>query len=61
MAVRGCEIEGMLDSRGKLIDERPDEPVVFSGNQRTYRVWLDPNQYQKDLVGSVVSLFFSFV
>ncbi|KAL5015941.1 hypothetical protein ScPMuIL_005530 [Solemya velum] len=34
--VRGCEIEGMLDDEGK-------------GERRTFRVWLDANQYQQDM------------
>ncbi|EGD73730.1 aqr protein [Salpingoeca rosetta] len=50
VAVRGCEIEGMLDARGQLVEERPDvRPQLPRGNSRTFRLILDPNQYQLDL------------
>ncbi|CDW53020.1 intron binding protein aquarius [Trichuris trichiura] len=50
--VRGCEIEGMLGPDGKLIEEYgggSDSSVSFSTNIRTFRVWLDSNQYRDDL------------
>ncbi|XP_055384835.1 RNA helicase aquarius [Condylostylus longicornis] len=47
--VRGCEIEGMLDANGRIIEEGPDLKPNLVGEQRTYRVWLDPNQYQADM------------
>lgn len=47
--VRGCEIEGMLDEDGRVIEEGPDPRPILKGNKRTYRVWLDPNQYKKDM------------
>ncbi|CAF1275357.1 unnamed protein product [Rotaria sordida] len=47
--VRGCEIEGMLNIDGRVIEEGVDERPVFSGDTRTWRVWLDPNQYQVDI------------
>lgn len=47
--VRGCEIEGMLDVDGRLIEEGVDEKPVLTGDSRTWRVWLDPNQYQADI------------
>uniref|UniRef100_A0A5S6R4R1 Intron-binding protein aquarius n=1 Tax=Trichuris muris TaxID=70415 RepID=A0A5S6R4R1_TRIMR len=49
--VRGCEIEGMLGPDGKLIEEYAvkDSSVSFSSNVRTFRVWLDCNQYRDDL------------
>ncbi|XP_004347836.2 aquarius [Capsaspora owczarzaki ATCC 30864] len=55
--VRGCEIEGLLDSRGRLIDEsfqsrerQQEERHQFTRlTSRTFRVWLDPNQYQIDV------------
>ena len=51
MAVRGCEIEGMLDAKGHVIEERPDErPMLPKGDTRTFRVWLDTNQYYMDTV-----------
>ncbi|KHJ41012.1 Intron-binding protein aquarius family protein [Trichuris suis] len=49
--VRGCEIEGMLGPDGKLIEEYAanDSSISFSTNIRTFRVWLDCNQYRDDL------------
>ena len=49
MAIRGCEIEGLLDADGRVIEEGPDPRPVLTGEKRTYRVWLDANQYQKDM------------
>lgn len=51
--VRGCEIEGMLDETGRVIEEGPDPRPVLRGDKRTFRVWLDPNQYQQDMTGTV--------
>ena len=45
--VRGCEIEGLLDSEGKIVDEYLETPK-FTDNLRTFLVWLDCNQYQID-------------
>jgi intron-binding protein aquarius len=45
--VRGCEIEGLLDSEGKIVDENLETPK-FSNNIRTYHVLMDCNQYQID-------------
>lgn len=47
--VRGCEIEGMLDENGKLIEDGPEPKPHLSGEKRTYRVWLDRNQYKEDM------------
>jgi len=47
--VRGCEIEGMLDHLGRIIEEGPDPKPKIPGGQRTYRVWLDCNQYKMDM------------
>ncbi|CAF3809884.1 unnamed protein product [Rotaria magnacalcarata] len=47
--VRGCEIEGMLNIDGRVIEEGVDEKPMLSGDTRTWRVWLDPNQYQADI------------
>ena len=47
--VRGCEVEGMLDQNGKVIEEGPDPKPELSGDTRTYRVFLDQNQYQVDM------------
>ncbi|XP_005109242.1 RNA helicase aquarius [Aplysia californica] len=51
--VRGCEIEGLLDETGKLIEEGPEPKPEFFSDNRTYRVWLDPNQYQMDMTRTV--------
>ncbi|KAF6024345.1 AQR [Bugula neritina] len=47
--VRGCEIEGMLDADGRVIEEGPEPRPQLRGNVRTFRVWLDPNQYKRDM------------
>lgn len=47
--VRGCEIEGMLDSTGRVIEDGPEPRPQLPGEQRTYRVWLDCNQYRLDM------------
>ncbi|XP_071509741.1 RNA helicase aquarius-like [Diadema antillarum] len=47
--VRGCEIEGLLNENGEVIEEGPEPRPDLPGMKRTYRVWLDPNQYQKDM------------
>lgn len=49
VCVRGCEVEGMLDNMGRVIEEGPDPKPVLPGQKRTYRVWLDCNQYRADL------------
>lgn len=51
--VRGCEIEGLLDETGKLIEEGPEPKPEFTSDNRTYRIWLDPNQYQSDMTRTV--------
>ena len=47
--VRGCEIEGMLDEEGRVIEEGPEPKPKLSGKSRTFRIWLDTNQYQEDM------------
>ncbi|KAJ8912549.1 hypothetical protein NQ315_006620 [Exocentrus adspersus] len=47
--IRGCEVEGMLDSNGRVIEDGPEPRPVLPGDQRTYRVWLDCNQYREDM------------
>lgn len=47
--VRGCEVEGMLDANGRVIEDGPDPRPQLPGEQRTYRVWLDCNQYRMDM------------
>lgn len=49
--VRGCEIEGMLDSNGRVIEDGIEQRPQLTGEQRTYRVWLDSNQYRVDMDG----------
>lgn len=45
--VRGCEIEALFDSDGKVVDENLEKPN-FKNNIRTFMVWLDCNQYKID-------------
>ncbi|XP_017468597.1 PREDICTED: intron-binding protein aquarius [Rhagoletis zephyria] len=47
--VRGCEVEGMLDANGRVIEDGPEPRPQLPGEQRTYRVWLDSNQYRLDM------------
>jgi intron-binding protein aquarius len=51
--VRGCEIEGMLDEEGRVIEEGPEPKPRLPGKNRTFRVWLDTNQYQLDMADVV--------
>ena len=51
--VRGCEVEGMLDSTGRVIEEGPEPKPRLPGDMRSFRVWLDPNQYQKDMTNTM--------
>ncbi|KII74383.1 Intron-binding protein aquarius [Thelohanellus kitauei] len=49
IALRGAEIVGILNEEGKVVDEG----VEFKpkDNMCSYRISLDPNQYQKDMKG----------
>ncbi|KAJ8670444.1 hypothetical protein QAD02_001703 [Eretmocerus hayati] len=47
--VRGCEVEGMLDTNGRVIEDGPEPRPMLPGDTRTYRVWLDCNQYRVDM------------
>lgn len=47
--VRGCEIEGMLDQNGRVIEEGIEAKPKLPGEQRTFRVWLDSSQYRFDM------------
>lgn len=47
--VRGCEVEGMLDASGRVIEEGPEPKPELDGDTRTFRLLLDPNQYRHDL------------
>lgn len=51
--VRGCEVEGMLDEHGRVIEEGPDPKPQLKGTARSFRVWLDTNQYQQDMASVV--------
>lgn len=59
--VRGCEVEGMLDASGRVIEEGPEPRPELEGDARTFRLLLDPNQYRLDLdhasKGTEVSFF----
>lgn len=52
----------MLDNMGRVIEEGPDPRPVLPGQKRTYRVWLDCNQYRSDLdnvaAGNIVCIHF---
>ncbi|VBB25993.1 unnamed protein product [Acanthocheilonema viteae] len=63
--VRGCEIEGMLDSEGKVIEEYAayEKKTVLVGLTRKFRVWLDENQYRLDTEGeedAIDNIYYSF-
>lgn len=58
--VRGCEVEGMLDQQGKLIEENAADRPYFNNDYRTYRVWLDPNQYYEDMTNGRDDVYDSF-
>ncbi|XP_028852048.1 RNA helicase aquarius isoform X1 [Denticeps clupeoides] len=53
--VRGCEVQGMLDDKGRVIEEGPEPKPKLRGDSRTYRVWLDSNQYQQDMTSTIQS------
>ena len=46
--VRGCEIESILGDDGKVIEDGLESKVKISGDTRTWRVYLDTNQYKID-------------
>ena len=49
MYVRGCEVEGLLDENGRVVEEFAVEKPKFSSGNRTFRVQLDCNQYYTDM------------
>ncbi|KAK2508328.1 hypothetical protein MC885_011569, partial [Smutsia gigantea] len=51
--VRGCEIQGMLDDKGRVIEDGPEPRPSLRGESRTFRVFLDPNQYQQDMTNTI--------
>lgn len=65
--IRGCEIDCLLDSDGKVIDEYVEVMPKFKDNLRTFLVNFDCNQYQmdenqyKDLKQNVYDKFHLFV
>lgn len=57
VTVRGCEIEGLLDVNGHLVERFPGaRPALPQNKSRTFRVHLDTNQYQMDLVSAAWDL-----
>ncbi|CAM9839047.1 unnamed protein product [Lampetra fluviatilis] len=51
--VRGCEVQGLLDDKGRVIEDGPEPRPQLKGDTRTIRVWLDPNQYQQDMAAVI--------
>ncbi len=49
VSVRGCEVEGMLDDNGRVIEEGPEPAPKMQGETRVFRVMLDCNQYHQDM------------
>ncbi|GAB6024502.1 hypothetical protein CHUAL_009656 [Chamberlinius hualienensis] len=47
--IRGCEIEGMVDITGRVVEEGLEQKPNIPGDKRTYRVFLDCNQYRIDM------------
>ncbi|KAL5274552.1 AQR family protein [Megaselia abdita] len=47
--VRGCEIEGLLDINGRVIEDGIEPRSNIPGEKRTFRIWLDCNQYREDM------------
>lgn len=47
--VRGCEMEGMLDQNGRVVEDGPEPRPILPGDNRTFRVMLDCNQYRLDM------------
>lgn len=39
----------MLDQNGRVIEEGPEPKPDLPGDSRTFRVWLDGNQYRLDM------------
>lgn len=39
----------MLDTSGRVIEEGPEPRPQLPGDERTFRVWLDCNQYREDM------------
>ncbi|PIC30447.1 hypothetical protein B9Z55_021685 [Caenorhabditis nigoni] len=50
-SVRGCDVEGMLDAEGHLLEEYTsyEKKAKIPGDMRKFRLLLDPNQYRLDM------------
>lgn len=42
-------MEGMLDQNGRVIEDGPEPRPILPGDNRTFRVMLDCNQYRLDM------------
>ncbi|EFP13371.1 CRE-EMB-4 protein [Caenorhabditis remanei] len=51
LSVRGCDVEGMLDQDGHLLEEYTsyEKKTKIPGDMRKFRLLLDPNQYRLDM------------
>jgi len=60
-AVRGCEIDGLLDNEGKVVEEMEhrDALKTLTGDIRKYRIWLDPNQYFIDQQNDDLDVYYT--
>uniref|UniRef100_A0AC35GU44 Intron-binding protein aquarius n=1 Tax=Panagrolaimus sp. PS1159 TaxID=55785 RepID=A0AC35GU44_9BILA len=60
-AVRGCEVDGLIDNDGKVIEEMEHRDALkgLIGDVRKYRVWLDPNQYFLDQNNDQGDIYYS--
>uniref|UniRef100_A0A914YCM7 Intron-binding protein aquarius n=1 Tax=Panagrolaimus superbus TaxID=310955 RepID=A0A914YCM7_9BILA len=60
-AVRGCEIDGLIDNDGKVIEEMEHREALkgLTGDVRKYRIWLDPNQYFIDQSNDEGDIYYS--
>ena len=47
--MRGCEVEGLLDENGRVVEDGIEPRAKLTGDRRTFRVWLDTNQYRADM------------
>uniref|UniRef100_A0AC34F546 Protein kinase domain-containing protein n=1 Tax=Panagrolaimus sp. ES5 TaxID=591445 RepID=A0AC34F546_9BILA len=60
-AVRGCEVDGLIDNDGKVIEEMEHRDALknLTGDVRKYRIWLDPNQYFVDQSNDQGDIYYS--
>lgn len=61
-AIRGCEIDGLIGPEGRVVEEMEQHEVLrqMTGDTRTYRVSMDPNQYFLDTLAGDPQLYFNF-